>query len=955
MFTLHATIGSVVGEESACDKGEGRHRGARPGQPGVPTQEVSAVSKPANPDLPSDTPPGWWANPAEPAPAAADWWSGKPAVPAAEPAPVLDFATTTAPAEVVASSPDVTAALRSLNSTPAPSAAPVTLPTPATLPQVQKGASSLMPILAATAAGLLLVAGAVVTAFAVRDSRQPHPPAVVAQVTAKSQSDIQASKPVDLVRIEPTREEKAGEPVKEQGVPVAIPPQRNDSPGGAAPVEETSRPPQADPPQAPVRAPVVAQREEPKVVEPAAPVKLTYKRRQNLSEEDLRKMIAHAPEVALDRNANRVESEQMVVLARQALVSGSHADVGPTVLKKREDLRGLPMRMGDACKISPGAAEHLQGGSVALRANLFEAATATAARAGTGLAGDTRPDPAKFESTLKSGARSEQWQRPESVPALMQLLMPENESIRLILVEQLAKIPGPRASAGLANRAVYDLNPEVRLAALEALKDRPASEFRQVLLDGLRYPLAVINDHAAEALVALKMLDSVPTLVAMLDEPTPTQAYEKPSEGYMVREVVRVNHLHNCLMCHAPSFDSTNDKVRGLVPNTNQPLPPAFSNEYYAAKRQGVFVRADITYLQQDFSVPMPVTNYGLWPSVQRYDFMVRERHATLAEIPAKPNPNEARQPTDHEKALFFALRELTGQDPGPTAEDWKRLFVRTQDMTRLQTGLVATTGVAADPKGVVYVADAGQQTLTRLSETAPTTLRSTRVFAGLAVDVGRNRLLVCHPASGRIVAIDLKTDEETVLFESDKQQLHPRYLVADKRGGIYFSTQEATDSSQARSEANGAVHYLSAQGTLTRLPVGVHHPRGLALAPDERTLYVVGADSLKVLAYPLESAGVLGKGRVLATLPSTRDDPVLGANGLAVDAQGNLYVAHPARKAVQVLNSEGARLGLIPLPEAPLFCSVGGVDQKTLYITTATEVHSVKVVTAQSMASIGR
>jgi sugar lactone lactonase YvrE len=909
------------------------------------------VSNPANPDLPPEnqpnTPPGWWSAPAESAPAAADWWSGQSAAPPAESAPVLDFTTapTPAPAEVPPSSPDVAAALRFLNTATTPvSLAPLTLPTPIP-PPVQKTSSSLVPILFATAAGLLLVAGGIVTAFAVRHTSRPAvavvPQEPAAQPTSTSEPQVAlASKPVTMVRIEPTKEEE------NQGL---VPPQRND-PLPSVPAQEPRVAQNVNPPElAPPVPPMPPQREEPKVVEPAAPAKVAYKRRRDLSEDDLRKIIVHSPEVGLDRSPARLESEQMVALSRKALLTGSHADVGPTVLKQRDDLHGLPMRMGDACKLNPAAADHLQGGSLALRANLFDAASATATRAGTGLAGDTRPDPAKFKSMLESGQRSEQWQRPEAVPALMQLLMAENETIRLILVEQLSKIPGARASAALANRAVYDLNPEVRRAALEALKDRPQAEYRQVFLDGLRYPWDVINDHAAEALVALKMNDCVPTLVALLDEPAPNTAYETPKEGYMVREVVRVNHLHNCLMCHATSFDSTNDKVRGLVPNTHQPLPPAFSREYYGSTQTGTFVRADITYLQQDFSVPMPVTNYGLWPSVQRYDFMVRERRARFTEILTKPNPNEARQPTEHEKSIFFALRELTGQDPGPTAEDWKRLFVRTQDVIPLQTGLTATTGVASDPRGSVYVADSGTKTLLRLSDSSPVTVRSLTVYAGLVMDMPRNRLIGCQPVSGRVVAIDLNTQEETILFDGNTQQIHPYHLAVDRRGGVYFSAQDS--ASEAKPDSRGAVHYLSAQGTLTRLPVEVHRPRGLALSPDERTLYVVGADSLKVLAYSLESAGVLGKGRVLAMLPVVKGDPLLGGNGLTVDAQGNLYVANPARKSVQVLNSEGARLGMIALPEAPVYCSVGGVDQKTLYVTTATEVRSVKVVTA----SVGR
>src|SRR5262249_29981030 len=148
------------------------------------------------------------------------------------------------------------------------------------------------------------------------------------------------------------------------------------------------------------------------------------------------------------------------------------------------------------------------------------------------------------------------------------------------------------------------------------------------LLDGLRYPWAPAADHAAEALVALNDREAIPPLAELLGGPDPAGpaplafhdidrahlAYHnidpaqlaaapgspepwrspavalderqgggrrtrlmadpgglpqsiKASDGevYAVREVVRVNHLRNCLLCHPPSL-ADGDMVRGAVP-----------------------------------------------------------------------------------------------------------------------------------------------------------------------------------------------------------------------------------------------------------------------------------------------------------------------------------------------------------------------------------------------------
>ena len=70
-------------------------------------------------------------------------------------------------------------------------------------------------------------------------------------------------------------------------------------------------------------------------------------------------------------------------------------------------------------------------------------------------------------------------------------------------------------------RAVFDLSPDVREAAVKALRARRNSEYRPVLLGALRYPWAPAADHAAEALVALEDRGAAGQLVRLLDEPDP--------------------------------------------------------------------------------------------------------------------------------------------------------------------------------------------------------------------------------------------------------------------------------------------------------------------------------------------------------------------------------------------------------------------------------------------------
>lgn len=247
---------------------------------------------------------------------------------------------------------------------------------------------------------------------------------------------------------------------------------------------------------------------------------------------------------------------------------------------------------------------------------------------------------------------------PDGLPALVQMLQTESEGSRKLLVEELRKVENSATTTALARQAIFDLSAGVRQAAVEALNSRPKDQFRQVLLGGLRYPWPRIADHAAEALVALNDRDAVPMLRSLVDEADPALPVVKPGTGKLpqVTELVRINHFRNCLLCH-PVSTKQDDRVRGMVPTPGKALPEA----YYADRsRQGtIFVRADITYLRQDFSVLQRVPNATPWPEMQRFDFVLSSRDATPEEL-APLVKKEKSETYPQRDVVQWALRELT-------------------------------------------------------------------------------------------------------------------------------------------------------------------------------------------------------------------------------------------------------------------------------------------------------
>src|SRR5262249_19147688 len=155
-------------------------------------------------------------------------------------------------------------------------------------------------------------------------------------------------------------------------------------------------------------------------------------------------------------------------------------------MEKRADLHGLPWLKGDACKISTTAGDNLEEGSIALRN--FMSAVAVANPRAFVAGGGQRPDPKSLYEQLNKSRDHNRWLKAEAIPALQQLLMAEDDAVREVLVDQLAKIDGKKASVALAQRALYDLHPRVRERAINALAKRPASEYRDTLLSGFSYP-----------------------------------------------------------------------------------------------------------------------------------------------------------------------------------------------------------------------------------------------------------------------------------------------------------------------------------------------------------------------------------------------------------------------------------------------------------------------------------
>jgi len=151
----------------------------------------------------------------------------------------------------------------------------------------------------------------------------------------------------------------------------------------------------------------------------------------------------------------------------------------------------------------------------------------------------------------------------------------------------------------------------------------------------------------------------------------------------------------------------------------------------------------------------------------------------------------------------------------------------------------------------------------------------------GLGVSATGNLIGACHGPRA-IMQYDPVTKQGTTLASmyNGKMLESPNDLIADSRGNIYFSNPDYELGGRTPGGTVGA-YWIDPTGKLTQLSSG-GEPNGVALSPDEKTLYIVQAG-----VWTLDDKGV----------PTKTNQGAPGGDGLAVDCAGKI-TADPTNSA---------------------------------------------------------
>ncbi|MBM3776338.1 MAG: SMP-30/gluconolactonase/LRE family protein [Acidobacteria bacterium] len=291
-----------------------------------------------------------------------------------------------------------------------------------------------------------------------------------------------------------------------------------------------------------------------------------------------------------------------------------------------------------------------------------------------------------------------------------------------------------------------------------------------------------------------------------------------------------------------------------------------------------------------------------------------------------------------------------------------------------LYKGGILTEGAASAPDGTIYFSDitftytSGMQA-GHILRFDPRTAKTTvfRSPSGMSNGIKfdrQGRMVVAEGADyggRRITRTDLETGRAEILaglFEG-KPLNSPNDIAIDEKGRIYFSDPRYLGHEPVEQPLM-AVYRIDPDRSLHRVVTDAGKPNGVAISPDQKTLYVGINDNGTTGLFRVQAETPLHRGRMalaaydLAADGSAKFRKVLadyspneGPDGLAVDAEGNLYVAVriASRPGIHVYSPAGKELAYIPTPDLPTNAGFGrGNESTTLYITAGGGLYRIRL-----------
>jgi gluconolactonase len=266
--------------------------------------------------------------------------------------------------------------------------------------------------------------------------------------------------------------------------------------------------------------------------------------------------------------------------------------------------------------------------------------------------------------------------------------------------------------------------------------------------------------------------------------------------------------------------------------------------------------------------------------------------------------------------------------------------------------GFVFTEGPVGTADGGLYFSDIRPNRIYHLEPGGKIALVREQTNGANGLALTRDGDLLAAEGEGKRISKRSRDGTVTTLTDGapGRPFLSPNDLILDAKGGIYFTDPGPRPVVPGRPTA---VYYLpSGAKQPVVLDDQIARPNGLTLTRDGKTLIVDDTLGPIVYAYDVESDGGVKNKRTFVQLRDIPEGKESGADGMALDREGRVYITTVT--GVQVFDAKGEYLGTIKVPRQSANVGFAGPDKRVLYITAREGLYRFNTL-AQGPDRIGK
>jgi gluconolactonase len=205
------------------------------------------------------------------------------------------------------------------------------------------------------------------------------------------------------------------------------------------------------------------------------------------------------------------------------------------------------------------------------------------------------------------------------------------------------------------------------------------------------------------------------------------------------------------------------------------------------------------------------------------------------------------------------------------------------------------------------------------------------------------SQLVLCQHGDRRLAIMESAINDPKPIFKTigdrydGKKFNSPNDAVVDSNGNFYvtdppYGLVKNVDDPAKETPYQG-VYKIDPAGKVTLLVDSLTRPNGIALSPDEKSLFVANSDPAKARWYKFElSDSGITAGKIYYDVTNLTATEKGLPDGMKIDNQGTIFASGPG--GLFIFNAEGKLVGRIKIPEATSNCALSS-DEKTLFITS--------------------